>query len=133
MASCSTFRPTAGTARSDDWAVSEGRQHEGRERVPKELKGKKIATTGIAAVATFMLKQILTKHGLDGNKDMVYIDPGLGNQLTALMSGVADAAVVGPELRYIGLDKGMKDLFYYGNEVKNFWGTLATSDRLIKE
>jgi len=100
---------------------------------PKELKGKKIATTGIAAVATFMLKQILTKHGLDGNKDVVYIDPGLGNQLTALMSGVADAAVVGPELRYIGLDKGMKDLFYYGNEVKNSWGTLATSDRLIKE
>jgi ABC-type nitrate/sulfonate/bicarbonate transport system substrate-binding protein len=64
---------------------------------------------------------------------VVYIDPGLGNQLTALMSGVADAAVVGPELRYIGLDKGMKDLFYYGNEVKNSWGTLATSDRLIKE
>lgn len=85
---------------------------------PKELKGKKIATTGIVAVATFMLKQILTKYGLDGNKDVVYIDPGLGNQLTALMSGVADAAVVGPELRYIGLDKGMKDLFYYGNEVK---------------
>jgi ABC-type nitrate/sulfonate/bicarbonate transport system substrate-binding protein len=85
---------------------------------PKELKGKKIATTGIAAVATFMLKQILTKHGLDGNKDVVYIDPGLGNQLTALMSGVADAAVVGPELRYIGLDNGMKELFYYGNEVK---------------
>src|SRR4029077_7334125 len=47
--------------------------------------------------------------------------------------GVADAAVVGPELRYIGLDNGMKDLFYYGNEVKNSWGTLATSDRLIKE
>ena len=100
---------------------------------PKELKGKKIATTGIAAVATFMLKQILTKHGLDGNKDVVIIDPGLGNQLTALMSGVADAAVVGPELRYIGLDNGMKELFYYGNEVKNSWGTLATSDRLIKE
>src|SRR5438552_4354657 len=100
---------------------------------PKELKGKKIATTGIAAVATFMLKQILTKYGLDGNKDVVYIDPGLGNQLTALMSGVTDAAVVGPELRYIGLDNGMKDLFYYGNEVKNSWGTLATSDRLIKE
>jgi NitT/TauT family transport system substrate-binding protein len=100
---------------------------------PKELKGKKIATTGIAAVATFMLKQILTKHGIDGNRDVVYIDPGLGNQLTALMSGVADAAVAGPELRYIGLDNGMKDLFYYGNEVKNSWGTLATSDRLIKE
>src|SRR5438094_8842190 len=46
---------------------------------PKDLKGRKIATTGVAAVATFMLKQILTKYGLDGNKDVVYIDPGLGN------------------------------------------------------
>ena len=38
---------------------------------PKELKGKRIATTGVAAIATFMLKQILTKHGLDGNKDPI--------------------------------------------------------------
>ena len=100
---------------------------------PKDLKGRKIATTGVAAVATFMLKQILTKYGLDGNKDVVYIDPGLGNQVTALLSGVVDAAILGPDLRYIGLDNGMKELFYYGNEVKNSWGTLATSDRLIKE
>ena len=27
---------------------------------PKELKGKRVATTGVAAIATFMLKQILT-------------------------------------------------------------------------
>lgn len=100
---------------------------------PKELKGKKIATTGIAAVATFMLKQILTKYGLDGNKDVVYIDPGLANQATALISGVVDAAILGPDLRYIGLDNGMKELLYYGNEIKNSWGTLATTDRVIKE
>ena len=100
---------------------------------PKELKGKKIATTGIAAITTFMLKQILTKYGLDGNKDVVFIDPGFGNQLTALLSGVVDAAILGADLRYMGLDNGMKELFYYGNEIKNSWGTLATSDRLIKE
>ncbi len=100
---------------------------------PKDLKGKKIATTGIAAVGTFMLKQILAKYGLDGNKDVTYIDPGSNNQLTALLSGVVDGAVLGPDQRYIGLGNGMKELFYYGNEVKNSWGTLATSDRLIKE
>ena len=37
---------------------------------PQELKGKKIATTGVCAIATFMVKQVLTKHGLDGNKDV---------------------------------------------------------------
>ena len=100
---------------------------------PKELKGKRIATTGAGAIATFMLKQILTKHGLDGNKDPVYLDTGSGNQLPALLAGAMDAAVLSVEQRYVGLDKGMKEMFFFGNEVKNSWGTLATTDKLIKE
>jgi NitT/TauT family transport system substrate-binding protein len=100
---------------------------------PKDLKGKKIATTGVAAIATFMLKQILTKHGLDGNKDVNYLDVGQGNQLTALLGGGFDAAVLSVEQRYVALDKGMHEMFFMGNEVKNSWGTLATSDKLIKE
>ena len=100
---------------------------------PKDLRGKKVATTGVAAIATFMLKQILTKHGLDGNKDAVYLDVGQGNQLTALLGGGMDAAVLSVEQRYVGLDKGMREMFFFGNEVKNSWGTLATTDKLIKE
>jgi NitT/TauT family transport system substrate-binding protein len=100
---------------------------------PKDLKGKRIATTGVAAIATFMLKQILNKHGLDGNKDPLYLDVGQGNQLTALLAGTMDAAVLSVEQRYVGLDKGMREMFFFGNEVKNSWGTLATTDKIIKE
>jgi ABC-type nitrate/sulfonate/bicarbonate transport system substrate-binding protein len=100
---------------------------------PRELKGKKIATTGAGAIATFMLKQILTKHGLDGNKDPIYLDTGSGNQLPALLAGAMDAAVLSVEQRYVGLDKGMTEMIFFGNEVKNSWGTLATTDKLIKE
>jgi NitT/TauT family transport system substrate-binding protein len=100
---------------------------------PKDLKGKRIATTGVAAIATFMLKQILNKHGLDGNKDPLYLDVGQGNQLTALLAGTMDAAVLSVEQRYVGLDKGMREMFFFGNEVKNSWGTLATTDKLVKE
>ena len=100
---------------------------------PKELKGKKIATTGVAAIATFMLKQILTKNGLDGNKDVTYIAVESGTQLPALLGGGFDAAVLSVEQRYIALDKGMHEMFFMGNEVKNSWGTLATTDKLIKE
>jgi NitT/TauT family transport system substrate-binding protein len=100
---------------------------------PKELKGKKIATTGVAAIATFMVKQVLTKHGLDGNKDVIYLDVGQGNQLSALLGGGFDAAVLSVEQRYVALDKGMREMFFMGNEVKNSWGTLATTDKLIKE
>ena len=100
---------------------------------PKELKGKKIATTGVAAIATFMARQVLTKHGLDGNKDVTYLDVGQGNQLAALLGGGFDAAILSVEQRYVALDKGMREMFFMGNEVKNSWGTLATTDKLIKE
>ena len=99
----------------------------------KDLKGKKIATTGVAAVATFMARQVLTKHGLDGNKDVTYLDVGQGNQLAALLGGGFDAAILSVEQRYVALDKGMREMFFMGNEVKNSWGTLATTDKLIKE
>jgi len=100
---------------------------------PKELKGKRIATTGVAAIATFMARQVLTKHGLDGNKDVNYLDVGQGNQLAALLGGGFDAAILSVEQRYLALDKGMREMFFMGNEVKNSWGTLATTDKLIKE
>jgi ABC-type nitrate/sulfonate/bicarbonate transport system substrate-binding protein len=80
-----------------------------------------------------MLKQILAKHGLDAGKDVIYLDPGTNNQLPALLAGTMDAAVLSVEARYVGLDKGMKEMFFFGNEVKNSWGTLATTDKLIKE
>jgi ABC-type nitrate/sulfonate/bicarbonate transport system substrate-binding protein len=99
----------------------------------KDLKGKKIATTGVGAVATFMARQVLTKHGLDGNKDITYLDVGQGNQLAALLGGGFDAAILSVEQRYVALDKGMREMFFMGNEVKNSWGTLATTDKLIKE
>jgi ABC-type nitrate/sulfonate/bicarbonate transport system substrate-binding protein len=99
----------------------------------KELKGKKVATTGIASVATFMFKNLLPKYGLDANKDIVFTDPGVGNQTAALMSGAVDAAIVSVEQRYAGLDNGMKELMNLGNEVKNSWGTTAASEKFIKE
>lgn len=100
---------------------------------PQQLKGKRIATTGVASIATFMLKQILTKHGLNASKDVIYLDPGANNQLPALLAGTTDAAVLSVEQRYVGLDKGMRQMFFFGNEVKNSWGTLATTEKLIKE
>ena len=109
-----------------DTQPAEHHQHQG-------LKGRKIATTGVASVSTFMFKNILPKHGLDGNKDVVFTDPGVGNQAVALMSGAVDAAIVSVEQRYAGIDNGMKELMYLGNEVKNSWGTTAASDKFIKE
>lgn len=56
----------------------------------KELKGKKIAVTGVAAVATFMLKKIAPKYGLDANKDLTFLALPPGQRLAALQTGVVD-------------------------------------------
>lgn len=99
----------------------------------RNLKGKRIATGGVASSATFMLKQILVRQGLDPNRDVNYIHQSGGTQLGALLSGSVDAIILGVQPRYIGVNAGMRELFFFGNEVKNSWGTLATSDRFIKE
>jgi NitT/TauT family transport system substrate-binding protein len=98
-----------------------------------DLKGKKVASAGVASLGAYMLKQILTsKYGVDG-KEIVLVDPGPVNRLPSLLSGVVDAAIVSPEERYTAIDQGMKELMYLGKELKNSWGTIATSDRFLKE
>jgi ABC-type nitrate/sulfonate/bicarbonate transport system substrate-binding protein len=98
-----------------------------------QLKNKKIATPGIASSSTFMLKTVLANNGLNPERDVVFLDPGAGNHLAALFAGSVDAAIVGAEQRYIGLSSGMREQLFLGREVKNSWGTLATSERIIQE
>lgn len=97
----------------------------------RDLSGKKIATTGVASIAAYMLRNVLIKRNIP--KDIVLIDPGPVNRLPSLLSGAVDAAIVSPEERYTALDQGMVDLMFFGKEVKNSWGTFATSERFIKE
>ena len=99
----------------------------------KDLKDKKIAVTGIAAVATYMLKKVASKYGLDANKDLTFLALPPGQRLAALQSGVVDAGLLSSEERFAALDQGMKEILYLGKEVKNSWGTIATNDQFIKE
>ncbi len=99
----------------------------------KDLKGKKIAVTGVAAVATFMLKKVAAKYGLDPNTDLTFLALPPGQRLGALTSGVVDAGLLSSEERFAALDQGMKEILYLGKEVKNSWGTIATNDQFIQE
>ena len=99
----------------------------------KDLKGKKIAVTGVAAVATFMLKKVAAKYGLDADKDLTFLALPPGQRLGALQTGVVDAGLLSSEERFAALDQGMKEILYLGKEVKNSWGTIATNDQFIKD
>lgn len=92
-----------------------------------------ITTGGVTSSATFMLKQVLIRQGLDPSRDVAHIHQSGGTQLGDLLSGSVDAIILGVQPRYVGVNAGMRELFSFGNEVKNSWGTLATSDRFIKE
>jgi ABC-type nitrate/sulfonate/bicarbonate transport system substrate-binding protein len=99
----------------------------------KDLKNKKVAVTGVASVATYMFKQVAPKYGLDANNDVAFLAFPPGQRLPAMMSGAVDAGLLTTEDRFAALDQGMKELMYLGKEVKNSWGTVATTDRFIKE
>jgi NitT/TauT family transport system substrate-binding protein len=98
----------------------------------KDLKGKKISVTGIAAAATYMLRKVAAKQGLDPNKDLTFLAMPPGQRLPAVLSGTVDAGLLSSEERFPALDHGMKDILYLGKEVKNSWGTIATNDTFIK-
>ena len=98
----------------------------------KELKNKMVAVTSVAAVATFMLKKVAPKYGLDGNKDLTFLALPPGQRLAALHAGAVDAGLLSSEERFAALDQGMKEILYLGKEVKNSWGTVATNDQFIK-
>jgi ABC-type nitrate/sulfonate/bicarbonate transport system substrate-binding protein len=79
----------------------------------KDLKDKKVAVTGVAAVATFMLKRVAAKYGLDGNKDLTFLALPPGQRLAALQSGVVDAGLLSSDERFSALDMGMKEILYF--------------------
>lgn len=99
----------------------------------QDMKSKKIAVTGVASVATFMLKKVAPKYGLDGNKDLTLLALPPGQRLGALTTGVVDGGLLSSEERFAALDHGMKEILYLGKEVKNSWGTVAVNEQFIKD
>lgn len=62
-------------------------------RKPEDLKGKKIASSGLGSLGDFMYRVILKKYGLDPNKDVFWLSVGNPpERLQALRNGVVDAA-----------------------------------------
>lgn len=100
----------------------------------KELKGKRVAVSGVTSATTIMAKQVLAKHGLDVDRDLSLINTGgTGNSIRALMAGSVDAIVASAGERYVGRPSGFRELVFVGDEVKNSWGTMATTDQMIQE
>src|SRR5215813_8913703 len=100
----------------------------------KDLKRKRVAVSGVTSATTIIAKQVLAKHGLDVDRDLSFINTGgTGNSIRALMACSVDAIVASAGERYAGRPGGFRELVFVGDEVKNSWGTMATTDQLIQE
>ena len=99
----------------------------------KELKEKKIAVTGVAAVATFMLKKVAAKYGLDANRDLTFLALPPGQRLAALQSGVVDAGLLSSEERFAALDQGMIPASILRNSSICFSETIPVAENAWRE
>jgi NitT/TauT family transport system substrate-binding protein len=84
----------------------------------EDLKGKKIATSSLGSLGDFLFKYIIRKHGMDPNRDVLWISIGTPQErLQALASRVVDAADVSYPVDAQGERMGFRVLFDARKEV----------------
>jgi ABC-type nitrate/sulfonate/bicarbonate transport system substrate-binding protein len=86
----------------------------------QELKGgKQIAVSSFGAALDQMTRELLPKHGIDPQKDVVLraIEP-TPNRLAALMTGAVDATVFNQSDRLVAKKNGFNELLFYGDDLE---------------
>ena len=86
----------------------------------QELKGgKQIAVSSFGAAIDQMTRELLPKHGIDAQKDVVLraIEP-TPNRLAALMTGAVDATVFNQSDRLVARKNGFNELLFYGDDLE---------------
>ena len=100
----------------------------------EDLRGKKIATSSLGSLGDFLFKYIMRKHGLDPNRDVVWISIGTPQErLQALASGVVDAADLSYTVDAQGERMGFKVLFDARKEVVYPSMSVVTRRRNIQD
>jgi NitT/TauT family transport system substrate-binding protein len=85
---------------------------------PEDLRGKRIATSSLGSLGDFLFKYMLRKHGLDPNREMIWLSIGTPpERLQALFSGAVDATEVSYPFDVQAERKGYRVLFDARKEV----------------
>jgi ABC-type nitrate/sulfonate/bicarbonate transport system substrate-binding protein len=101
----------------------------------QELKGgKQVAVSSFGAALDQMTRDLLPKHGIDPQRDVVLraIEP-TPNRLAALMSGAVDAAVVNQMDRIIAKKNGFNELLFYGDDLEFVTAGAVTTERTLAQ
>ena len=101
---------------------------------PEDLRGKKIATSSLGSLGDFLFKYIIRKHGMDPNRDVIWLSIGTPQErLQALASGAVDAADVSYPTDVQGARMGFRMLIDARKEVVYPSMSVVTRRRTIQE
>jgi ABC-type nitrate/sulfonate/bicarbonate transport system substrate-binding protein len=100
----------------------------------EELKGgKTVATTGLVATPTYAGKVMARAHGLNPDKDLVFIATGdVANALAALQSGAADVAMLSIPFNFKAEEMGFRNLGSAVDYMRTPFAGVGASDAKIK-
>ncbi len=101
----------------------------------QDLKGgKQIAVSSFGAAIDQMTRELLPKHGIDPQKDVVLraIEP-TPNRLAALMTGAVDATVFNQSDRLIAKKNGFNELLFYGDDLEFVTAGVVVAEKTLTQ
>jgi ABC-type nitrate/sulfonate/bicarbonate transport system substrate-binding protein len=101
----------------------------------QDLKGgKQIAVSSFGAALDQMTRELLAKHGIDPQRDVVLraIEP-TPNRLAALLAGAVDAAVLNQLDRLIAKKNGFNELLFYGDDLEFVTAGVVVAEKTLAQ
>ncbi|HEY3165619.1 MAG TPA: ABC transporter substrate-binding protein, partial [Candidatus Binatia bacterium] len=101
----------------------------------QDLKaGKQIAVSSFGAALDQMTRELLTKHGIDPQRDVALraIEP-TPSRLAALLTGAVDAAVLNQLDRLIAKKNGFNELLFYGDDLEFVTAGVVVAEKTLAQ
>ena len=100
-------------------------------RSAADLKGKRIAVTGLGSTTYYAARKVVERLGLDPDKDVRILS--VGDIWPALQGGAVEAGLIRPPFTNMAEKIGMVRLAYVGDAIQLPMSGLVTSEKIIQE
>jgi len=100
-------------------------------RGAKDLRGKKIAVTGLGSTTYYAARKVVQHLGFDPDKDVSIV--AVGDIWPALYSGSVEAGLIRPPFTDMAEKMGMVRIAFVGDALQLPMSGLVTSEKLMRE
>lgn len=102
--------------------------------LPELRGGKQIAVSSFGAALDQMTRELLAKHGIDPQRDVILraVEP-TPNRIAALLTGAVDAAVLNQQDRLIAKKNGCHELLFYGEHLEFITAGAVVAENVLAQ